>query len=83
MAEYMEADDRLPEKIKDIMNELNGGLAAKYGIWCPKCGDALAINVINGALAIGCFGCGDYIPISKLVKPCDSCGAKMDETEGE
>ncbi len=42
--------------------------AAKNGIWCPKCGDALDIDIVNGVLAIGCFGCGEYTPVSELMK---------------
>ena len=57
-----------PEKIKEILNAVNGGLAAKNGIWCPKCGDALDIDIVNGVLAIGCFGCGEYTPVSELMK---------------
>ena len=57
-----------PEKIKEILNAVNGGLAAENGIWCPKCGDALDIDIVNGVLAIGCFGCGEYTPVSELMK---------------
>ncbi|SCJ50588.1 Uncharacterised protein [uncultured Ruminococcus sp.] len=57
-----------PEEIKEILNAVNGGLAAKNGIWCPKCGDALDIDIVNGVLAIGCFGCGEYTPVSELMK---------------
>lgn len=57
-----------PETIKEILNAVNGGLAAKNGIWCPKCGDALDIDIVNGVLAIGCFGCGEYTPVSELMK---------------
>ena len=57
-----------PEKIKEILNAVNGGLSAENGIWCPKCGDALDIDIVNGVLAIGCFGCGEYTPISELMK---------------
>lgn len=57
-----------PEEIKEILNAVNGGLAAENGIWCPKCGDALDIDIVNGVLAIGCFGCGEYTPISELMK---------------
>lgn len=57
-----------PEEIKEILNAVNGGLAAKNGIWCPKCGDALDIDIVNGVLAIDCFGCGEYTPVSELMK---------------
>ena len=57
-----------PEEIKEILNAVNGGLAAENGIWCPKCGDALDIDIVNGVLAIGCFGCGEYTPVSELMK---------------
>ena len=57
-----------PEKIKEILNAVNGGLAAKNGIWCPKCGDALDIDIVNGILAIDCFGYGEYTPVSELMK---------------
>ena len=50
-----------PEEIKEILNAVNGGLAAENGIWCPKCGDALDIDIVNGVLAIGCFGCGGIV----------------------
>ncbi len=33
-----------------------------------KCGDALDIDIVNGVLAIGCFGCGEYTPVSELMK---------------
>ena len=57
-----------PEEIKEILNAVNGGLSAENGIWCPKCGDALDIDIVNGVLAIGCFGCGEYTPVSELMK---------------
>ena len=57
-----------PEEIKEILNAVNGGLAAKNGILCPKCGDALDIDIVNGVLAIDCFGCGEYTPVSELMK---------------
>ena len=57
-----------PETIKETLSEVNGGLAAENGIWCPKCGDALDIDIVNGVLAIGCFGCGEYTPVSELMK---------------
>lgn len=57
-----------PETIKETLSAVNGGLAAENGIWCPKCGDALDIDIVNGVLAIGCFGCGEYTPISELMK---------------
>ena len=53
---------------RQILNAVNGGLSAENGIWCPKCGDALDIDIVNGVLAIGCFGCGEYTPISELMK---------------
>ena len=56
------------EKIKEILNAVNGGLSAENGIWCPKCGDALDIDIVNGVLAIGCFGCEEYTPVSELMK---------------
>ena len=57
-----------PETIKGILDAINGGLSAENGIWCPKCGDALDIDIVNGVLAIGCFGCGEYTPVSELMK---------------
>ena len=57
-----------PETIKETLSAVNGGLAAENGIWCPKCGDALDIDIVNGVLAIGCFGCGEYTPVSELMK---------------
>lgn len=57
-----------PEKIKEIIDAIDGGLSARDGIICPECGDALAIDVVDGVLSIGCFGCKDYTPISKLMK---------------
>lgn len=30
--------------------------------------EALDIDIVNGVLAIGCFGCGEYTPISELMK---------------
>ena len=57
-----------PETIKETLSAVNGGLAAENRIWCPKCGDALDIDIVNGVLAIGCFGCGEYTPISELMK---------------
>ena len=36
-----------PEKIKEILNAVNGGLSAENGIWCPKCGDALDIDIVK------------------------------------
>lgn len=30
--------------------------------------EALDIDIVNGVLAIGCFGCGEYTPVSELMK---------------
>ena len=57
-----------PEGIKEILNAVNGGLAARDGTFCPECGDALDIDIVNGVLAIGCFGCEKYTPVSELMK---------------
>lgn len=57
-----------PEKIKEIIDAIDGGLSARDGIICPECGDALDIDVVDGVLSIGCFGCQDYTPIPKLMK---------------
>lgn len=57
-----------PEEIKEILDAINGGLSARDGILCPECGDALVIDVVDGVFSIGCFGCEDYTPISKLMK---------------
>lgn len=41
---------------------------AQRWIWRTKCGDALDIDIVNGVLAIGCFGCEEYTPVSELMK---------------
>lgn len=43
------------------------------GVYCPKCGDALELEVINGEPAIGCFGCDEYWPVKEILSD-----AKMD-----
>ena len=35
---------------------------------CPFCGDGLDLELVDGELAIGCFSCENYIPLTKLVK---------------
>ena len=57
-----------PEVIKAIANALSGKTSAKGKIWCNECGDALVLDIADGELTIGCFGCGKYIPVTKLMK---------------
>lgn len=46
-------------------------------VYCPKCGDAMELEVINSEPAIGCFGCDEYWPIKEILSD-----AKMDGKDG-
>lgn len=37
-------------------------------LFCPICGDGLDLELIDGELSIGCFGCEKYIPLAELAK---------------
>lgn len=56
------------QQLSKVKNALNGALAFENFALCPKCGDALTIDIVNGVLSIGCFGCNEYTPVSELMR---------------
>lgn len=60
-----------PEEIqkgKQVYGAAIGELAAPNNCWC-ECGDALQLATDeDGDLAIGCFGCQEYVKVSELLK---------------
>ena len=37
-------------------------------LFCRTCGDGLDLELVDGELAIGCFGCQKYITLRELVR---------------
>lgn len=63
---------RAKKENRELMDYL-AKLKTVTGVYCPKCGDALELEVINGEPAIGCFGCDEYRPVKEILSD-----AKMD-----
>lgn len=63
---------RAEKENRELMDYL-GKLKTVAGAYCPKCGDALELEVINGEPAIGCLGCDEYRPVKEILSD-----AKMD-----
>lgn len=45
---------------------LADAICGKTGVFCPKCGDGLCLAAGKNGLQIGCFGCGEYVPVKEL-----------------
>lgn len=45
---------------------LADAICGKTGVFCPKCGDGLCLAAGKNGLQIGCFGCGEYVPVKRL-----------------
>ena len=45
---------------------LADAILGEVGVFCPKCGDGLELETGEGGLMIGCFGCGEYVPVKEL-----------------
>lgn len=41
-------------------------ICGKTGVFCPVCGDGLCLAAGKDGLEIGCFGCGEYVPVKEL-----------------
>ena len=50
----------------DLVQLLADAICGKTGVFCPKCGDGLCLAAGKNGLQIGCFGCGEYVPVKEL-----------------
>lgn len=64
------------ERQKLLSNGLTSQLLAEISraagqlhtdLYCRTCGGGLDLELVDGELAVGCFGCQKYIPICELV----------------
>lgn len=54
---------------KDLLTEISRAAGHIHNkLTCPICGDGLDLELINGELAIGCFGCEKYVSLVDLAK---------------
>ena len=51
-----------PQSVQMLADAILG----EVGVFCPKCGDGLELETGEGGLMIGCFGCGEYVPVKRL-----------------
>lgn len=49
-----------------LVQLLADAICGKTGVFCPKCGDGLCLATGKNGLQIGCFGCGEYVPVKEL-----------------
>ena len=49
-----------------LVQLLADAICGKTGVFCPKCGDGLCLAAGKNGLQIGCFGCGEYVPVKEL-----------------
>ncbi|HIT08724.1 MAG TPA: hypothetical protein IAB55_06530 [Candidatus Merdivicinus faecavium] len=45
---------------------LADAICGKTDVFCPVCGDGLCLAAGKNGLQIGCFGCGEYVPVKEL-----------------
>lgn len=57
-----EDTDLEPQLVQLLADAIRG----KTGVFCPKCGDGLELGTGGSGLMIGCFGCGEYVPVKEL-----------------
>lgn len=57
-----EDTDLEPQLVRLLADAIRG----KTGVFCPKCGDKLCLAAGTDGLQIGCFGCGEYVPVKRL-----------------
>lgn len=74
------------EKQKLMSNGLTSQLLAEISratgqlhasLFCRTCGDGLDLELADGELAIGCFGCQKYITLRELVKAARKCNPSI------
>ena len=51
-----------PQSVQMLADAILG----EVGVFCPKCGDGLELETGEDGLMIGCFGCGEYVPVKEL-----------------
>ena len=49
-----------------LVQLLADAICGKTGVFCPVCGDGLCLAAGKNGLQIGCFGCGEYVPVKEL-----------------
>lgn len=49
-----------------LVQMLADAIRGKTGVFCPVCGDGLELEDGENGLMIGCFGCGEYVPVKRL-----------------
>lgn len=49
-----------------LVRLLADAICGKTGVFCSKCGDGLCLAAGKDGLEIGCFGCGEYVPVKEL-----------------
>lgn len=49
-----------------LVQLLADAICGKTGAFCPKCGNGLCLAAGTDGLQIGCFGCGEYVPVKEL-----------------
>ena len=57
-----EDTDLEPQLVQLLADAIRG----KTGVFCPICGDGLELETGESGLMIGCFGCGEYVPVKRL-----------------
>ena len=57
-----ENTDLEPQSVQMLADAILG----EVGVFCPKCGDGLCLAAGKNGLQIGCFGCGEYVPVKEL-----------------
>lgn len=57
-----EDTDLEPQLVQLLADAIRG----KTGVFCPVCGDGLELEFGQNGLMIGCFGCGEYVPVKEL-----------------
>ena len=53
-----------PQSVQMLVKAIRG----ETGVFCPVCGDGLELETGEGGLMIGCFGCGEYVPVKELLE---------------
>ena len=51
-----------PQSVQMLADAILG----EVGVFCPVCGDGLELEFGQNGLMIGCFGCGEYVPVKEL-----------------
>ena len=69
----IDTNQRLAQRIVELVSKtdkleklLADAICGKTGVFCPKCGDGLCLAAGKNGLQIGCFGCGEYVPVKEM-----------------